>query len=109
MEVDMKKKAEGATVKAEADGMDWDDPFVRWITGGGFVYFDFKYDIVAINALCSTQVMTLLLWSSAVRPRAHCKRAGGPELAAVRLRVPQTCEAAAQNAVRTSRACGGGS
>ncbi len=44
--------------EAEPSPVDWDDPFVRWIAGGGFVYFDFKYDIVAINALCTTQVTT---------------------------------------------------
>jgi len=31
--------------------MDWRDPFCNWLLNGGFVYFDHKYDIVAINAI----------------------------------------------------------
>eukprot|EP00668_Euglena_longa_P006643 GGOE01007946.1.p1 GENE.GGOE01007946.1~~GGOE01007946.1.p1 ORF type:complete len:885 (+),score=274.05 GGOE01007946.1:228-2657(+) len=28
-----------------------DDPFVRWLITGAFVYFDFQFDVIAINAL----------------------------------------------------------
>lgn len=27
------------------------DPFVRWLVTGAFVYFDFQFDVIAINAL----------------------------------------------------------
>lgn len=32
--------------------VDLNDPFLKLLTVGAFVYFDHKYDIVAINALC---------------------------------------------------------
>ena len=32
--------------------LNMDDPFVRFLVDGAFLYLDFKYDIVAINALC---------------------------------------------------------
>ena len=32
-------------------GLNFNDPFVRWMLEGAFLYFDFKYDIVGINAV----------------------------------------------------------
>eukprot|EP01052_Picozoa_sp_SAG31_P015648 SAG31_NODE_1011_length_10382_cov_8.910240_11_plen_603_part_00 len=32
------------------------DPFVKWLTTGAFVYYDHKYDVVAINALSFDEV-----------------------------------------------------
>ena len=29
----------------------WDDPFISWIMMGAFVYFDYQFDLVAINAV----------------------------------------------------------
>jgi len=32
------------------------DPFVQWLQTGAFFYFDFKFDIIQINALCWTEM-----------------------------------------------------
>ena len=32
-------------------GVDPNDPFVCWFTQGAYVYYDHKFDIVAINAV----------------------------------------------------------
>ena len=45
------KIAQGSEDRTEARAMDWGDPFCNWLLNGGFVYFDHKYDIIAINAI----------------------------------------------------------
>ena len=39
-------------VELESIGVNPRDPFVQFMTLGAFVYFDFEYNIVAINACC---------------------------------------------------------
>jgi len=60
-----------------------EDAFVNWIINGAFIYFDFKYDIVAVNALSFTSkaesaTITFAdatpLPLSAIQPLADLKR-----------------------------------
>ena len=34
----------------------WFDPFVVWLTTGAFIYYDFQFDVVGINAVCFDEV-----------------------------------------------------
>ena len=42
------------------------DPFVQWLCTGAFVYFDFAFDIVAVNALCFDELDPLTSSTSAL-------------------------------------------
>jgi len=48
--------AESAFKALEGSSINRKDPFVAWLCTGGFVYFDYKFDIVAINALYFEQL-----------------------------------------------------
>jgi len=38
-------------VRGGTTGINMDDPFVSWLLTGAFLYFDYKYDIIGINAI----------------------------------------------------------
>ena len=45
-------------VASAAEGIDITDPFVHWLTSGAFFYFDYKFDVIAINTLCFDEIPT---------------------------------------------------
>ena len=54
-------------------GLDYNDPLVRWLLEGAFLYFNSTYDVVAINALCAEDLHTSSTAAEAQIGRASCR------------------------------------
>jgi hypothetical protein len=52
IDVDMLVEDARAKYQKVVQKLDMNDPLVRFLVDGAFLYLDFKYDIVAINAVC---------------------------------------------------------